>query len=294
MIDMGADSGRLGPGTSLQDVEFEIQVNEWPATTFKKSYILPTGRTAALADGTAMYAAILDTTRVQLPNGHSFDATPSVSILDTPSGGQDVLVSIAFNNRSYNAMGRDQFTTQVTIHAGGETFHETHTVFVSCMDGDTPITLFDRTQVPIREIVRRELVLNPITGAAMEVDKLIRGPEPVLPTYRIGIGDTAVLFSSEHPIPVQGGLKVAREIVLGDLVMDADGQFRPVTTLEVVPPNPDQVVYNLQFIENSERWQDHVLLAGGMVVGDFWFQDHVQKETAVCEQGEPMGALAGA
>jgi hypothetical protein len=135
--------------------------------------------------------------------------------------------------------------------------------------------------VPIRDLVPGDFVLNPVTGEAMEIAGIIRGPEP-FPLYRVSTASGSALLSSEHPIPTDTGFRQARALSEGDRIMRAAGVVETVTRVEMVPPQPGQLVYNLRFAHDSSKPEHHLFLAGGLVVGDYWLQDRVrERATAV-------------
>ena len=147
---------------------------------------------------------------------------------------------------------------------------------VSCLDQDTPILLADGSRVPIRQLIRGDLIRNPVTSAVMEASEVIHGTQADEEMYRIGFGSAVISFTGWHPIMTKSGLKPARGVEAGDLVLGEDGAYHPVTVRQAFTGDPKRSVFNLRLTAASEVGTDHLMSAGGFVTGDFFLQNSLQ------------------
>ncbi|MFH1464898.1 MAG: Hint domain-containing protein [Pseudomonadota bacterium] len=263
-----ATTARLGPGTVLHDVTLTVQVDGEHTVRVRRDFVLPEGRTSTLDDGRTRYVGELEAVEMTI-GAMSFKVAPTLKV--TSSGGEQTVAVVGrFFGRQ--AMGdTNQFATEVDFELDGQTYHYTARATQGCMSGDTPIAMADGSWLPIAEILPGEFVLDPVTGAHVEVLAVRKGPEP-LPLHELGYGSVTVRFSGEHPLPLADGLEVARDVEIGDQVMGADGAWHRVTVHRVLPPVPGQQVYNLDLAVRSGDPKDHLVLAHGLVVGDNWLQ----------------------
>ena len=268
----------LGPGGRLEGVRFEIVHEGVAIPPFTVSYTLPAGRTTSAPDGQKSYSASLDPTKVR--HGKlTVDLVPTINVRTDANGRQTIKMAVTYNNRVYTTP-ESSFRTIVRMMVNGQEHEFSSSLYTSCLDGATPVRLEDGTDVPIRDLVPGDFVLNPATGEAMEIAEIIRGPEP-FPLYRVSTAGGSALFSSEHPIPTDAGFRQARTLSAGDKIVRAAGGMETVSRVEMVPPQPGQLVYNLRFVHDSSRPEDHLFLAGGLVVGDYWLQDRVREGAPV-------------
>jgi len=272
-----AASRPLGPGSRLENVRYEIVHEGVRIPPFTVSYVLPAGRTAIAPDGRRMYSATLDPARIR--HGElTVDLVPTINVKTDPGGRQTVQMAVTYNNRSYGTP-KSNFRTSIRVTVGGEEQFFSSNLYTSCMDGATLIRMHDGSEVPIRDLTPGEYVWNPVTGEAMEIAEIIRGPEP-FPLYRIPTAQGSALFSAEHPMPTAAGFRRAADLAAGDRLVVPGGSYAGVTRVEAVPPTEGQMVYNLRFSRHSDRAEDHLFLAGGLVVGDYWLQDRLRDGTA--------------
>ena len=280
-------SSSIGPGSVLSGVRITILADGRLIPAMACSCLLPAGRISIGPSGERIYAAKLAPRKVVFGGG-SFDLTPTITITTDAAGRQTVGINAEYGNR-----GRGMFGTPLTCFQlamewleGGQRYSFTHETHVACLHPATAITLHDGQRVPIGGVVKGEYVRNPITGAAMRVTKIIYGPEPY-PLAGIGSEHGEVWFSQAHPVPTGRGCLRAAEIQRGDLLLGEDA-WRRVLEVRSLAPRPGQLVYNLAFDHDSEDPNDHLFLANGIVVGDYWLQGRL----AAARQ--PAGRVLGA
>jgi hypothetical protein len=143
---------------------------------------------------------------------------------------------------------------------------------LGCMDEHTLVTLADGSRLEIKRLSPGERVLDPTTKRAMRVARVVRGPEPFGRTIELGTSEGAVVFTEQHPIPTGAGVKPAKDVRVGDLVWNAEGKKREIVRRMDKAPDESRVVVNVELETTSEDERDHVLLANGIVVGDWWME----------------------
>ena len=265
----------LGAGSRLDDVEIKITADGIALPVVTKSWTLPEGRTSAGPDGKTVYAASLGSARVA-HGGGSFEFVPKVTITTDASGKQVIGLSMDFDNRASGmfASPKTQFDTVITWKAGGVTYEVDNQVYTSCMDGETPVTLWDGQVAPIAELAPGEFVFNPVTGEALEIAAIIRGPEPG-PLVDVSWGGGTVRFSLEHPVLTSHGLVRAADVERGVQLRTVAG-WVTVIDVSTLPAPPGQRVYNLRFARDSGP-DEHYFLARGIVVGDYLLQAQLSR-----------------
>lgn len=139
-----------------------------------------------------------------------------------------------------------------------------------CLAENTRIMMADHTQKPIRDIQIGEFVLG-TDGSAWRVYNVWRGVEfePMI-RLRCRTGET-VLMTQNHVILTDAGLLRAGEVTRDIRVAGQDGWLE---IEEVYAELYDGTVYNLDIDTDDGRpAQEHLMLAGGIVVGDNQLQN---------------------
>ena len=147
-----------------------------------------------------------------------------------------------------------------------------------CFAESTKITMADGSVKPINTIVKGDAVRNPITGKAVLVDHVVRGPESQ-PLYRIAWAGGEVVVTHDHPFPVVGKGVLAARAMRKDMVLtDISGQAQKITKITTVAWKTSKpVVWNLYLDAGSDD-EDHYLIADGIVTGDLWLQEKIAKK----------------
>lgn len=262
---------KIEAGAKLDNVVIVIKADKTKIATITRDFVLPQGRSSEQPDGGTRYVGRLEAIKVEAPDGMTFKMTPTITVTTSANGTQTMNLQMAYGDRSGARNAQTEFEATMTI-GGGESRTLNYTGTQGCLHGDTLITLYDGTRVPIDDVMAGEYVLNPITGAPQEVLVVIRGPEP-FPLIEVGFGKRSVLFTEQHPIPTPDGIKQAADVRPGDRIQDENGRWRRVTTVLIHPVRKGQVVYNLLLASDTDDPIDHMFLAGGLVVGDNWLQE---------------------
>jgi len=183
-----------------------------------------------------------------------------------------------------------------------------HKECLGCFSPETSIAMADGTSKAIVNIKPGDLVLNPVTKKGVRVKYPTMGPEAI-PMWKIGFGTAAVVVTEGHPMVVSNGnqesewtalsglflrsglrnapkvkqpesfdIRQARNLKVGDLVLAADGEYHAVNLVQQLPVAKDQVVINLMLDVDSAEMRDHMLLADGVVTGDLYLQERLEKK----------------
>jgi|GEM_PF-1991752 len=146
-----------------------------------------------------------------------------------------------------------------------------------CFSMSTKIKMADGSEKAIGLLSKGEKVFNPLTGKSQEIVNLIEGPEADKAMYEVGYGNAKVTVTENHPFMTNKGLRAAKNLKNGDLVVDADGKFVALNVVNKLAVNPAQVVRNITLAgDNTEK--AHMVLADGIVTGDLYLQKKLEKK----------------
>ena len=140
-----------------------------------------------------------------------------------------------------------------------------------CFAEGTMITLADHSLKRVEEIKKGDLVLNPVTGKPARVKLVVDAPEPY-PLIKLGYAGKSVRVTQTHPMLTVSGLKKAKDLSLEDEVQGEDGSFHKLATIEQLPVEAGQYVFNFELEADSDREAEHMLTADGIVTGDMVLQ----------------------
>lgn len=140
-----------------------------------------------------------------------------------------------------------------------------------------------------------DLVLNPVTGKQTAILKVVQSPEKK-PLISFGYGDVRVKVTQTHPVYTRDGVKKAKDLKKGDVILASDGSYQKVTILEYLEPRYGQQVFNLILDTPLSRMEagsmpvsyngriesvkiiDNLLLSDGIVTGDMAVQILINQE----------------
>lgn len=205
-----------------------------------------------------------------------FDVIATVIIDNPDSSDCQMTVEATSGNRSWAKQETTNFTIATDVTVNGKHTTSTQQTVVSCLDQDTTVLIKDGTHVPIRQIVRGDLIRNPVTGGTAEVLEVIHGTQADEEMYRIGFANATISVTARHPIMTPTGLKPARAVQVGDLVLGEDGAYHPVTVREPFTGDAKRLVYNLRLAASTPGLPNHLFSAGGLVTGDYSMQNMLQ------------------
>ncbi len=279
-VPRAAHACRYQPGTSFTaEIHVDISDREVPSDTGTVTLNLkiPSGGRVAQAK-VPRYVASLNRVGVPLTGNRvkHFDLAPSVIIENPNSADCQLKMELGVAGRSWAQQAKTHFTFSATVVVGGQRTTFKSVSAVGCVDEDTLILLADGSRVPVKQLVPGDVLRNPMTAAALEVAEVIRGTQADEVMYRIGFGGSTAVLTAWHPVMTRFGLKPARDVEPGDLVLGEDGAYHGVTLCQAFAGDPTRSVYNLRLNVGTDAGFDHLLSAGGVVTGDFFLQTLLQ------------------
>lgn len=147
-----------------------------------------------------------------------------------------------------------------------------------CFPGDVRLTLEGGLKKAIADIRPGDRLLNPLTGRVSEIKKMVRGEEKSA-LRQIGAADSQVVVTEKHPLFTKRGIIPADQLKSGDEIMTVSRGWQPVLFINVLPIEPNQVVYNVE-VDGSHLELGHALASDGIVTGDLWIQEKLAKDNA--------------
>ncbi len=143
-----------------------------------------------------------------------------------------------------------------------------------CFVPKTQILMEPGKYVSIDQIRKGDRVLDPVTHSEIAVTRVIAGPEKEA-LYRFDLENSEVTVTNGHPMVTLEGLKPAREVKLTDKLLLSDGKYHSLSKREIIAPEKNQQVWNIE-IGNSSDKNQHMIEADGIVTGDLFLQNQLK------------------
>jgi len=164
-----------------------------------------------------------------------------------------------------------------------------------CFSPETLVLMGDGvTSKMITSINQGDYVWNPVKKKPVRVRKIVQGPE-LKPLFEIGYGPYRTHVTEEHPMVLQKSVngsfhktalnssgeslnatvRIASEVTIDDKILGADGQFHQVSVVRKLPLKANQYVINLELDGESDSVQDHLIVADGIITGDYFVQTSI-------------------
>ena len=147
---------------------------------------------------------------------------------------------------------------------------------VGCFAPETTILLANGEEKAIKDIRKGDFVWNPVTEKSVEVDFVMESSEAEPLIEILTINGKSLKVTQKHPIKTKSGLKTAADLKVGDFVEVAN-DFEQIVSVENLEVKNSQTVYNLMLKADSDDLDDHMVLADGVVAGDQYAQDQLEK-----------------
>lgn len=139
---------------------------------------------------------------------------------------------------------------------------------LGCFPPGVWISMADGSKKLVENISKGDQVWNPVLKQAVKVKRIIESPEK-LPLIEIGYDDTRTRVSQTHPVYTKEGFKKASSLSTGNLVLGADGEYHQLTVVRELPVEEGQYVINFELVSDVPSPLAGVLIADGVVTGDF-------------------------
>ncbi|MFW7381520.1 MAG: hypothetical protein ACOH5I_22115 [Oligoflexus sp.] len=173
-----------------------------------------------------------------------------------------------FSGQLYAVFGRKPSCITQAVQLGRQA--------CGCFDSETLITMADGSTKKITAIKSGDMLLNPVTQSPVRVLYTVQGPEN-LPMLKIETDEGSVVVTSKHPFPTKRGYLPAYRLELGDKLM-RDQTIVSVKNIEVLPASDrPPTVWNIM-LAGDENPRNHMLLGNGLVTGDLFLQNKLERE----------------
>lgn len=150
-----------------------------------------------------------------------------------------------------------------------------------CFKDDTRILLGDqKTEKFITDLNEDDLVWSPIRQKAFRIRRMTRGPEKI-PMLAIQAGAQWIQVTTKHPFPIEGGLKTADALQIGERIKLGDGSWAAISSINAVIPEEgkEPVVWNLELEAPDDDLDAHQVVANGVITGDLFVQILLQEKS---------------
>ena len=148
-----------------------------------------------------------------------------------------------------------------------------------CLAAGTEISMADGTLRKIEDVLVGEQVLTR-DSASLTVTNTVVGREDQM--YRITTEEgMMVMLSDEHPLPTGDGIKLAKELEIGEVIQHQQGTST-ISDIELID-FPSEFVFNLYVNtpENDISLDNRLFYANGILVGDNAMQKFYAKQFIV-------------
>lgn len=143
-----------------------------------------------------------------------------------------------------------------------------------CFPPGTKITMADGSEKNIEDIRVGESVWNPVLDKAVKIKQIIESAEKE-PLIRLTYASGDIRVTQTHPVVTPDGIVQARDLAVGDKILDGTTRVHELLVVEELPVKTGQWVVNL-ILESSADVapeQQHLLLSDGVITGDMLLQN---------------------
>ena len=164
-----------------------------------------------------------------------------------------------------------------------------------CLLPSAQIQMADGSRKRIDQIGSGDFVWNPVQRRSVKVASLRRGIERE-PLIKITTGSHSISVTKLHPMRTQGGVKPAKDLLVGDFITLRSMSDQKITDIQTLPLRSQEFVWNLildtrtdsqtdtqkfttdQAADESSALDGHYFIADGFTVGDWFIQSHLAKQ----------------
>lgn len=188
----------------------------------------------------------------------------NMSLIVQMNGTTPVTVTVT-SDQSGNIVGQQPDNTA---------FIDSLIFYWGCLAAESRITMADGSRKAVRDVTEGDRVQT-AGGETMTVFATKTGRE-AKPMIRVtSASGRQLLVTDGHPIATSEGLKAARDLAVGDRILECDG-VHAVHAVEAV--SYDGAIFNLTLIDDAGAFPDHAaFLAEGIFVGDDRMQTRIEK-----------------
>lgn len=144
-----------------------------------------------------------------------------------------------------------------------------------CFAPETKIFMADGSYIDAADVRQHMRVWNPVLRQAQTVRSVIRGPEkPALFVVRTENHELRV--TQHHPFKIERGLVSAADLRVGDVLQGGHGEAETILEIRREKLSKEKMVWNFELDSDSDRDEEHFVLADGIVTGDLYLQHKLE------------------
>jgi len=140
-----------------------------------------------------------------------------------------------------------------------------------CFDPATTLLLEGGRVIQASDVQLGDRLYNSLSGRSFPVKRILAGEEP-LPMVELGYQGYLLRVTQQHPIITNAGVKRAKNIAVGDIILDADGNERRVEYVRFAEVVPGQRVINFELDVDSHDPLDRVIVGENIASADLAVQ----------------------
>jgi hypothetical protein len=144
-----------------------------------------------------------------------------------------------------------------------------------CFAEGTKIKMSKDVSVPVNKL-RVGMSVYLADGRLSKIKRFIAGPESK-PMIIFETAESKIMVTSEHPLVTDKGVRLAKEIGIGEQLKAADGKFVEIKSIGTKMYKDN--VYNFELEGSAEA--DHLVVAEGLISGDLYLQNKLSKSKAI-------------
>lgn len=143
---------------------------------------------------------------------------------------------------------------------------------VGCFDPKSTILLEGGVFKSADEVKAGDRLYNSLTGRSAPVKRVITGPEKI-PMVEMGYEGNLLRVTQDHPVLTKDGVKRARDIHVGDVIIDASGNEQILTYAHLGELLDGQIAINFELDISSQDPLERVIVADNIASGDLAVQN---------------------
>lgn len=182
------------------------------------------------------------------------------------TGGQQVTFTFNLGLTVNNKL--QHFIVSNAPDSAGDSLYPLPDMFIKygCVAADTPITFADGSTKPISDVDTGDVILSGSDGRLAKITDFTYGTEAYM--YRIATANRHVLASSGHPFITPQGVRLARQLKVGDTVLTEDGT-ETLSNIEIVEYGGKVINFKVTEVDDTPLdLEKRTFMVAGFVGGD--------------------------
>lgn len=146
-----------------------------------------------------------------------------------------------------------------------------------CFAKGTKIRVAKDVELPIEKLSAGNRVLL-ADGRHSTIKRVVAGPEKKPMVMFETASGAKIMVTDEHPMATKNGVKLAKQVTIGDELKTADGKFTAISGISQREYKED--VYNFELVGSAQE-ADHLVVAEGLVSGELYLQNKLAHKPAI-------------